>query len=426
MTSSALSTLLGRADLPDADRRVRRLSVASAALPVAGPGAALVASAVLGHRRMQRQRRVEFEATSPGSVVVGRDRLTLFSYGEDLYARMLEAIRGAERRVLLETFIWKPDEIGRELKSALIEAAERGVEVFVIYDGFANLVVPPSFFEFPPAVHVMKYPTFAPGWKVYDPRRYGRDHRKILCVDDRIGFVGGYNIGSLYARHWRDTQLCIDGPSSWQLRHAFAASWNARRRPEQPRLREPGSRHWVPAIRAYRNAPREKRFPIRDAYLEAIAHATERIWLSHAYFVPDHDILRALIAASGRGVDVQLLLPGASNHPVMDWLAHRSFTDLLEAGIKIFLFQDAMIHTKTTVIDGQWATVGTANIDRMSLIGNYEINVEVVDSGFARLLERSFLTDRDGAREVDPRAWSERAWPHRAMETLTLPLRHLL
>ncbi len=105
--------------------------------------------------------------------------------------------------------------------------------------------------------------------------------------------------------------------------------------------------------------------------------------------MPDRDILQALTAAAGRGVDVQLLLPGASNHPVMDWLAHRSFADLLQAGIRIFLYEEAMIHTKTAVIDGQWATVGTANIDRVSLAGNYEVNVEVFDPGFARMLEEA-------------------------------------
>ncbi len=230
MFPKQISSFVGRPELRD-KRSLRRAVTATAAVPVVGQGAALVASAVLGHRRTQHQRQVEFRPAAPGDVVVGEDTLTLLNYGEDLYAQMLEAIEQAERRVLLETFIWKDDETGRRFKSALIEAAERGVEVFVIYDGFANLVVASDFFEYPPAVHLVKYPVFAPGWKFYDPRRYGRDHHKLLCVDDRVGFVGGYNIGSLYVRHWRDTQVRIDGPSSWQLRHAFAASWNSRRGP---------------------------------------------------------------------------------------------------------------------------------------------------------------------------------------------------
>ena len=131
--------------------------------------------------------------------------MTTYTFGQDLYDDMLAAIEGAQRQVLFETYIWKGDAVGERFKEALIEAADRGVEVYCIYDGFANLVVSPRFKRFPPNMKVLRYPVYAAGWRFFDLRRYGRDHRKILVVDDKVGFVGGYNIGSAYATEWRDT-----------------------------------------------------------------------------------------------------------------------------------------------------------------------------------------------------------------------------
>ena len=120
--------------------------------------------------------------------------------GQALYDDMLAAIEGAQKQVLLETYIWKSDAIGQRFKKAVIDAADRGVEVRVIFDSFANLVVRPPFKHFPPGVKVLAYPVYSAGWRFFDLRRYGRDHRKILVVDDHVAFVGGYNIGTPYAR----------------------------------------------------------------------------------------------------------------------------------------------------------------------------------------------------------------------------------
>ena len=125
---------------------------------------------------------------------------------------MIAAIEGAERQILFETYIWKGDEIGQRFKDALAAAADRGVEVYCIYDAFANLVVSPAFKRFPDTIKVLKYPVYAAGWRFFDLRRYGRDHRKILVVDDAVGFVGGYNIGTAFATEWRDTHVGITGP----------------------------------------------------------------------------------------------------------------------------------------------------------------------------------------------------------------------
>ena len=256
--------------------------------------------------------------------------MTTYTYGSDLYADMIAAIEGAKRQILFETYIWKGDETGERFKKALAAAADRGVEVYCIYDGFANLVVSPVFKRFPPSMKVLRYPVYSAGWRFFDLRRYGRDHRKILVVDDDTGFVGGYNIGSSYETEWRDTHVRITGPGVWDLKRAFADFWNLNRRrrlrsSERPLLLETAST-WEPRIRFQRNVPRLWMFPIRAMYLEAINRASRNVWITTAYFLPDQDFVDAMKDAARRGVDVRLLLPLKSNHIVADWISRGYFT----------------------------------------------------------------------------------------------------
>src|SRR3954452_18064422 len=236
---------------------------------------------------------------------------------------MIAAIEGAQRQVLLETYIWKADAVGQRFKTGVEAAAARGVEGLLIYDAFASLVVSPRFKRFARPIKVLRYPVYAAGWRPFDLRRYGRDHRKILIVDDAIGFVGGYNIGDTYATEWRDTHVRITGPAVWDLKRAFADFWNLNRRrrfrpSERPLLLETAST-WEPTIRFHRNVPRLWMFPIRAMYLEALNRASSNIWMTCAYFIPDQDFVDALTVAARRGVDVRLLIPAKSNHVVADW-----------------------------------------------------------------------------------------------------------
>ena len=271
---------------------------------------ALVLTLVDSYRRRGRKPG-PFPTTPPAEIPIGDSRVTAYTYGQDLYDDMLAAIESAERLILFETYIWKGDEVGEQFKRALSRAAGRGVEVYAIYDWFANLVVSPLFKRFGPRLRVLGYPVYNAGLRFFDVRRYGRDHRKILVVDDAVGFVGGYNIGTAYATEWRDTHVRITGPGVWDLDRAFADFWNLNRRPRhgtRPLLLEAAS-DWEPRIRVHRNLPRQWMFPIRAMYLEAINRASRRIWMTHAYFIPDSDFVEALKAAAQRGVDVRLLVP---------------------------------------------------------------------------------------------------------------------
>ncbi|MGI5121672.1 phospholipase D-like domain-containing protein [Marinactinospora thermotolerans] len=399
-----------------------------ALLAVVAAEVAVVATliAIDSWRKRVRPKRTSFPRSAPKEMPVGETTVTVYAYGEDLYRDMLDAIRSARHRIMFEVFIFKGDAVGREFKRALIEAAERGVEVHVIYDGFANLVVPRSFFRFPPSVHVLRYPAFRPGVLLLNVRKSGRDHRKILVVDGEIGFIGGYNVGQAYATEWRDTHLRLRGPAVWELQNAFCDFWNANRGPGRPRLDDMGTEHWDARIRTHRNVPEQLIYPIRAMYLEAIDKAKDHIYITQAYFIPDQAILRALLAAARRGVDVRVLMPRNSNHVVADWLSRGLYATLLRGGVGLWLFEDAMVHAKTATIDGRWSTIGTANVDRLSLTGNYEINVEIFDDGVAAHLEEVFHNDSTNARVLTMAEWNRRPLPAKIGETILRPLRPLL
>jgi cardiolipin synthase A/B len=405
---------------------LRRLLLAVVGIQL---GLAIGMSLVDSYRR-RGKRPKPFPVIEPRTSTVGEGEVTTYAFGRYLYDDMIAAIEGAQRQVLFETYIWKGDATGERFKQALAAAAERGVEVYIIYDSFANLVVSPAFKRFPGSLKVLRYPVYAAGWRFFDLSRYGRDHRKMLVVDDHVAFIGGYNVGSAYETEWRDTHVRISGPAVWDLKRAFADFWNLNRRrwlrsSERPLLLETAST-WETKIRVHRNVPRLWMFPIRGMYLEAINRASRNIWITQAYFLPDEDFVDALKDAARRGVDVRLLLPLKSNHIVADWISRGYFSQLLAAGVRVLRYQGAMVHAKTATVDGTWSTIGTANIDRLSLQGNYEINVEVIESGLAKDLEEIFLVDQSNCLELTSGEWEARDLHRKFTEAVLAPLRPLL
>ena len=196
--------------------------------------------------------------------------------------------------------------------------------------------------------------------------------------------------------------------------------------PRRPALPDSGSDHWQPEIRVHRNLPRLLVYPIRNMYLDAIDRASHHIFLTHAYFIPDSDMLAALMRSARRGVDVRIIVPAESNHIVADWLSRGFYSQLLRSGVRLFLYQGAMVHAKSATIDGQWSTLGTANLDRLSLLGNYEINIEVFSPDVARQLEEIFAIDSSNTVELTGPEWKSRHAMVKFSETVLAPLRPLL
>ena len=421
----------GGEEVTVAARRIgpRRLLLRAASM---GVGSLLTAQAVVvaglaGLDWWKHRNRKVRDAPRPGTfeVQVEESDVTVYTDGKAVYQDMLQAIEGAQKTVILQTFIWKNDETGQRFVDALNRAAERGVEVFVVYDGFANTMVPGSFYAFSDKVTAFRMPIMRrPFWR--GPLRYsGYTHSKILVVDDTVGFVGGYNIGSMYADQWRDTHIREEGSAVWGLRNAVAAAWNEDNEP-QDNIPWVAPGNWDPEIRVAANIPIQIVYPIREMYLNAIERAQDHIWINTPYFIPDQQVLGALKNAARRGVDVRIMVPKDSNHILADWVSRGFYGELLEAGVTILLYSAAMIHAKTATIDGVWSTVGTANLDRLSLSFNYETNVEILNSGFAEQMEKIFRADMEHCETLSSPRWRERHPMARVAETLLVPLRPLL
>ncbi|OPG15239.1 hypothetical protein B2M26_12270 [Ferroacidibacillus organovorans] len=370
--------------------------------------------------QFRRQRKLSITNQPPVESVIDGNQITIYTYGMDFYHALLRDITQAKDIICIESFIWKDDAVGQQIKELLAKKAREGVTVYVVFDAFANLVVPRPFKQFSPDIHLYRYRAWQRFLDLFDPRRLARDHRKLAIIDRTISYVGGFNIGELYGRKWRDTHVRIEGSSSHNLFAAFADFWNAQAH-KLPKLKTERA-SLSPYIRPYVNNPQRILFPIRSMYIEAIDLAKEHIFLTTPYFVPDRVVLSALIDAADRGVQVSLLVPERSNHLLADWLARTYFTDCLKRGIRIYLYQGAMIHAKTATVDGKWTTIGTANLDRLSLFGNHEINVEFFSEEVATHMEGMFEYDLKACRELSLDEWNRRPMTQKLGELVLSPL----
>ncbi|WP_075890524.1 phospholipase D-like domain-containing protein [Actinomyces provencensis] len=398
---------------------------------VAGLAGAQVAALVTVHLvdRARKARipggRHGFPALPPADTPLDDNVVRTYTEGHSLFDDMLASIAQAQDHIYFETFIWRSDRYGHRFKDALIEAARRGVDVYIVYDGFGVLNQDPRFKFFPthPNLHVRRFPEIRSGMFTMNLRNTGRDHRKILVVDGTVGYVGGYNIGDRFADEWRDTHVRVEGPAVWELENGFVDFWNHFKRRSQPALPDTGAREWNADVTAAFNLPSRLLFPVRGLYLDAMERATQRVLITTAYFIPDQEVLQGLIDAARRGVQVKVLIPEYSNHILADWVARPYFGVLLRNGIEIWLYQHAMVHSKTMTVDGVWSTVGTANIDRLSLQGNFEVNMQFFSHDFAERMEQIFANDLTTSRQLTIEEWQGRGLPTRFAEVLLSPFR---
>jgi len=360
-----------------------------------------------------------------GEVQVGNNALQLYRDGRELYDAMLAAIDGAQESIYVECSIWQNNEVGRAFKRHLEQKATQGVAVYVICGGFGNRIPARASKSFHSSMHVLGKRPFHRPWQMLDPRRYAQDHRKLLVVDGVVGFIGGYNLGNRFTTGWRDTHLRICGPATAELAHAFIDYWNRFSVPHE-RITRRYPRQFDPLIVVRANDALQLTFPIRDMYIEAIGRAERTILLSNASFVPDRSMFAALQAAVARGVDVRVLVPWPSDRIIADRAACSAFTRCLQAGIRLFGYRGGQLRAKTCTIDGQWSTIGSAHLDLLSSVVNYECNVEIYDASIASQMQDQFACDTAGAVELSLIGWMNRPWHIKLSERILAPFRFLL
>ncbi len=329
---------------------------------------------------------------------VGGNDFRLLENGEEFFPRVFEAIRGARREVLLETFILFDDKIGRGLHAALLEAAGRGAEVHVLVDGFGSPDLPPQFIAslVQAGVH---FRVFDPGGRRLFGQRLNvlrRMHRKIVVVDGELGFIGGINYSADHVADYgpeakQDWAVEVRGPIVAQIQRFAQCAVLPRGEDRRARLRAP-----LPQLPAAGGA--DAIFVTRDneVHTTAIEHhyrialraARERVVIANAYFFPGWRLVRALRRAAARGVRVSLILQGEPDMPIVKTAARLLYDHLLRAGVHIYEYCDRPLHGKVAVVDREWATVGSSNLDPLSLSLNLEANVVIRDAAFNALLYR--------------------------------------
>jgi len=339
-------------------------------------------------------------------LVLGNDARILKDAHEH-YPAFLAAIGAARRIVYLENYIFADDRVGREIASALVERAQAGVRVRVICDWLGSLKLRKAFWE-PLTRAGGEIRWFNPPSLTSPVALLTRDHRKMLAVDGRIGFVTGLCISSKWlgdpARNiapWRDTGIVVRGPAVADLERAFAQAWAttgtafpATELTPVEYIAEAGdvALRVLPAIPALAGLYR------LDQLVAVMAR--ERLWLTDAYFVGIAPYVQALRSAALDGVDVRLLVPGSSDLRLLSALSRAGYRPLLEAGVRVFEWNGSMLHAKTAVADGRWARIGSSNLNLASWLGNYELDVAVEDARFARAMQDMYEEDLRDATEI--------------------------
>jgi cardiolipin synthase len=345
------------------------------------------------------------------------------------YPAWLEAIRQAREKIWFENYFIVEDEVGREFAAALAERARAGVRVRLIYDWLGSFGKASRSFWRSLADAGVEVRRFNPP-RISRPFAWlHRDHRKMLVIDGRVGFVTGLCVGKMWSGDpaggkgpWRDTGMAVTGPVLHGIEQAFAQIWAHIGSPIPPEeLTPPGSiaETGDVGLRVVANAPGEAMLFRVDQLVAAAARKT--LWLTDSYFAGVAPYVQALRAAALDGVDVRLLVPGASDIPILQPLSHAGFRPLLESGVRVFEWKGTMLHAKTGVADGYWSRVGSSNLNIASWLGNYELDTVVEDEGFAAAMEKMFIEDLASAREIVLRPRGRR---FRLPRDRSLPVKH--
>ncbi len=343
-----------------------------------------------------------------GAPLVTGNGVRLLKDAAENYPAWLAAIRGAETKIYFENYIVHDDEVGAEFAAALKAKARDGVRVRLIYDWMGC---------FGKASRRFWRALREAGVEVrgFNPLQFSRpfdwvhrDHRKMLAVDGRVGFVSGLCVDQLWTGYpkrgiqpWRDTGIEVRGPALADIERAFAQVWAAVGPPlpaEELAARDSIAPAGDIALRIVANTPGTTGLFRLDHLIAAAARRT--LWLTDAYFAGIPPYVQALRAAARDGVDVRLLVPGTSDIPALRFLSQSGYRPLLETGIRVFEWKGSMLHAKTAVSDCCWARVGSSNLNLASWIGNYELDAVIEDEKFASALEHMYLADLEYSTEI--------------------------
>jgi cardiolipin synthase A/B len=357
-----------------------------------------------------------------GTAMVSGNDAELYKNGDQIFPAMTKDIREAKLSVNLESYIFLPDRAGRQFADALIAAAKRGVQVRLLVDAWGSKLKALDAELKAAGVQVHKYRPI----RLFSIYKVGkRTHRKILVVDGRIAWTGGLGIDERWLgngrskNEWRDTQVRAVGPVAAQMQAIFSEDWTYTTgeilagEPFYPRIEKAGETH-AQAIKASRG---DSSSLAKMLYYVAIKSATRSILIQNAYFLPDKQVREALVDAVKRGVRVEVIVPGRHiDLPMVRFASWHHYGEMLKGGVKIYEYLPTMLHNKTMVVDGLYATIGSINFDARSMSSNAEESLAFYDRGFARKMEAMFADDKNRSGEISYDMWKHRGLPQRLAE----------
>ena len=353
------------------------------------------------------------------------NKATLLVDDPATYAAMFKAIQNAKDHINLETFIIEDDEVGHKFADLLLQKQAEGIQVNLIYDSVGSFSTPTAFFQRlrDGGIQVVEFNPVNPfkvhkKWILTHP-----DHRKILIIDGKVAIAGGINISSVYSSRlsgrrevegaplpWRDTDVQIEGPAVAEFQKLFLDTWQKQKGPKLfernyfPDLKEEGNA----LVRVVGSTPGQSNRITFIVYVSAITFAEHSVHLTNAYFIPDDQILDAFTDAAMRGVDVKIILPTITDSQLVLHAQRYNYSELLKSGVKLYERRNALLHSKTAVIDGVWSTVGSTNMDFWSLLSDDEVNAVILSREFAIEMEKMFAKDIAESDQIKWEEWKER------------------
>jgi len=353
--------------------------------------------------------------------------------GERTFASIFEGIDNAKEYILVQFFIVKDDNLGRELKSRLIAKAKQGVTVYFLYDEVGSHALPRTYLDEMRAAGIEAANFHSRKGPKNRFQINFRNHRKIVLVDGTTSWIGGHNVGDEYLgrgkkfSHWRDTHLKIKGPASLPIQLSFLEDWHWATDSIidlnwQSALQNKGDK----SILIVPSGPADEMETAGLMFTHAINSARERIWIASPYFVPDESIMGALLLAALRGVDVRILIPDDADHKIIYYAAF-SYINKFDkvSGLNFYRYTKGFMHQKTMLVDKDFAAVGTANFDNRSFRLNFELTALVTDRAFNTEVEEMFLQDFKHARVMQPGELNEKPFWFRLfvrLARLTAPM----
>lgn len=361
------------------------------------------------------------------SPLTANNEVKLLINGEEKFPEVIKALKEAKHHIHIEYYIYENDEIGQQIEEILIEKARQGVTVRFIYDDFGSHSIKKNVVKRLNNNGVFAFPFLKINFVSFANRINYRNHRKIIIVDGQTAFVGGINICDKYINHsdsnqlfWRDTHLRIDGLGVQYLQYLFLCDWNfcASEKlqpndlffPPESTVGNRGNK----VIQIAASGPDSETPTILFSILKAINLASKEILITSPYFIPGESLSEALVIAAMSGISVKLLVPGISDSKLVNTAAKSYYSDLLKAGVEIYLYNKGFMHAKTMVTDEKIAIVGTANMDYRSFDLNFEVNAIVYDIEIAKQLRNVFYEDIIHSEKIDAAQWNSRP-PYRKL-----------